>query len=49
MGDKSDDVLLSLTGYLKSFLDVSDVRQKISRDFTIKELVEAKAEQYMNI
>lgn len=28
-GDKNDEVLLSLTTYLKSFLDVSDVRQKI--------------------
>lgn len=32
-GDKKDLVLLSLTEYLKGFLDVPDVRKKIDRDF----------------
>eukprot|EP00347_Sterkiella_histriomuscorum_P003489 403364102 len=47
-GDKNDEVLLSLTEYLKSFLDVDDVRTKIDRDFKIRELLEEKADIYMS-
>ena len=45
-GDKKDEVLLTLTGYLKSFLKEDDVRVKISKDFQIKELLEEKAKIY---
>jgi len=47
-GDKNDEVLLSLTKYLKTFIDVVDVRTKIDKDFRIKELLEEKADLYMN-
>ena len=47
-GDKSDEVLISLTAYLKKFRDVTDVRQKIDRDFQIKKLLEEKADLYMS-
>ena len=47
-GDKSDEVLISLTAYLKQFRDVTDVRQKIDRDFQIKKLLEEKADLYMS-
>ncbi|CDW88199.1 nli interacting factor-like phosphatase family protein [Stylonychia lemnae] len=47
-GDKNDEVLLSLTEYLKQFLHVDDVRQKIDKDFRIKELLEEKADHYMS-
>ena len=47
-GDKNDQVLLSLTEYLKQFLDVADVRTKIDADFKIKELIEEKADIYMS-
>jgi hypothetical protein len=40
VGDKNDEVLLSLTEYLKTFLHVVDVRDKIDKDFQVKELVE---------
>jgi TFIIF-interacting CTD phosphatase-like protein len=43
-GDPADQVLLSLTHYLMSFLDVPDVRTKIDKDFRIKELLEEKAD-----
>lgn len=46
-GDKKDEVLLSLTEYLKSFLNVIDVRQKIDKDFKIKEILEEKADLKM--
>lgn len=46
-GDKNDDVLLSLTEYLKSFQNVDDVRKKIDKDFSIKELLEEKADMFM--
>jgi hypothetical protein len=42
-GDKNDDVLPSLTEYLKSFLTENDIRVKIDRDFKIRELLSNKA------
>lgn len=48
-GEKNDDVLLSLTEYLKTFINVYDVREKIDKDFRIKELLEEKADMYMSI
>jgi hypothetical protein len=48
-GDKNDEVLLHLTEYLKTFLHVHDVRQKIERDFKIKEFVEERADVFMNL
>jgi len=39
LGDKSDDCLLPLTEYLKTFLHVYDVRTKIDRDFKIREFL----------
>mmetsp|Transcript_7543 Transcript_7543/g.5720 ORF Transcript_7543/g.5720 Transcript_7543/m.5720 type:complete len:111 (+) Transcript_7543:254-586(+) len=39
-GDKSDDILLSLTLYLKSFLKQPDIRLKINEDFEIQTILE---------
>jgi hypothetical protein len=46
-GEKNDEVLLTLTDYLKTFINVYDVREKIDKDFRIKELLEEKADMYM--
>ncbi len=46
VGDKSDQVLLTLTEYLKSFKHVEDNRVKINNDFKIRELLDEKAGFY---
>ncbi|CDW83768.1 nli interacting factor-like phosphatase family protein [Stylonychia lemnae] len=44
-GDKSDQVLKSLTQYLLSFKDIKDVRKKIHKDFDLISLIENKTSQ----
>ena len=39
-------MFLLLTDYLMSFLNVSDVRDKIDKDFKIKKLIDSKQLQY---
>ena len=41
-GDKSDTALLALTNYLKGFLGVADVREKINADFQIMTIIEER-------
>jgi hypothetical protein len=41
-GDKADEILLNLTIYLKEFLNVPDVRDKINSDFDIMKTLQEK-------
>eukprot|EP00347_Sterkiella_histriomuscorum_P006657 403351931 len=41
-GDKTDNILINLTAYLKQFLHIEDVREKVNKDFQIMKILEEK-------